>query len=242
MNIKKSFLVALAAVTAVASVSALAVSASYLGESTDAQHIVVEKDVPTVVTAVLDGKVGNALKVKTEFPVDAPEGEYYFFTALVADKEVEDAFDAVVKSDLKDVFEIGLMDAEGKGADEVAKNAKITFSTTKASAYNKVFAVSDDGNFVDMGAVDTDDGLTFTNDGYTRFVLAAVYDEPISDPDISKESKPSTPSTPSTPTPSTPVTPTGDNNTAATAAVFAVMGVVALGTVLATTKMKKSSK
>lgn len=241
MNIKKSFLVALAAVTAVASVSALAVSASSLGESTDAQHIVVEKDVPTVVTAVLDGKVGNALKVKTELPVGAPEGEYYFFTALVADKEVEDAFDAVVKSDLKDVFEIGLMDAEGKGADEVAKNAKITFSTTKASAYNKVFALTDDGTFVDMGAVTAEDGLTFTNDGYTRFVLAAVYDEPISDPDISKESKPSTPSTPSTPTPSDPVTPTGDN-TAATTAVFAVMGAVALGTVLATTKMKKTSK
>ena len=239
MNIKKSFLVALAAVTAVASVSALAVSASSLGESTDAQHIVVEKDVPTVVTAVLDGKVGNALKVKTEFPVDAPEGEYYFFTALVADKEVEDAFDAVVKSDLKDVFEIGLMDAEGKGADEVAKNAKITFSTTKASAYNKVFALSDDGNFVDMGAVKTEEGLTFTNDGYTKFVLAFVEDEKSSEPVSDPTSKPSTPSTP---TPSTPVTPTGDNNTAATAAVFAVMGVVALGTVLATTKMKKSSK
>lgn len=239
MNIKKSFLVALAAVTAVASVSAITVSASSLGVSTDAQHIVVEKDVPTVVTAVLDGKVGNALKVKTEFPVDAPEGEYYFFTALVADKEVEDAFDAVVKSDLKDVFEIGLMDAEGKGADEVAKNAKITFSTTKASAYNKVFALSDDGNFVDMGAVKTEEGLTFTNDGYTKFVLAFVEDEKSSEPVSDPTSKPSTPSTP---TPSTPVTPTGDNNTAATAAVFAVMGVVALGTVLATTKMKKSSK
>lgn len=241
MNIKKSFLVALAAVTAVASVSAITVSASSLGVSTEAVPVVVERGVPTLIKADLDGKVGNALHVKTELPANVAEGSYTFYTALVADKEIEAAFDAVVTSDIKDILELGMKDEDGKDVD-LTDNAKVTLSTSKTAAFNKVFGITEDGEFVDMGAVETDDGLTFTNDGYTRFVLAAVYDEPISDPDISKESKPSTPSTPSTPTPSTPVTPTGDNNTAATAAVFAVMGVVALGTVLATTKMKKSSK
>lgn len=238
MNIKKSFLVALAAVTAVASVSAITVSASSLGVSTDAQHIVVEKDVPTVVTAVLDGKVGNALHVKTELPANVAEGSYTFYTALVADKEIEAAFDAVVTSDIKDILELGMKDEDGKDVD-LTDNAKVTLSTSKTAAFNKVFGITEDGEFVDMGAVKTEEGLTFTNDGYTKFVLAFVEDEKSSEPVSDPTSKPSTPSTP---TPSTPVTPTGDNNTAATAAVFAVMGVVALGTVLATTKMKKSSK
>lgn len=238
MNIKKSFLVALAAVTAVASVSAITVSASSLGVSTEAVPVVVERGVPTLIKADLDGKVGNALHVKTELPANVAEGSYTFYTALVADKEIEAAFDAVVTSDIKDILELGMKDEYGKDVD-LTDNAKVTLSTSKAAAFNKVFGITEDGEFVDMGAVKTEEGLTFTNDGYTKFVLAFVEDEKSSEPVSDPTSKPSTPSTP---TPSTPVTPTGDNNTAATAAVFAVMGVVALGTVLATTKMKKSSK
>lgn len=238
MNIKKSFLVALAAVTAVASVSAITVSASSLGVSTEAVPVVVERGVPTLIKADLDGKVGNALHVKTELPANVAEGSYTFYTALVADKEIEAAFDAVVTSDIKDILELGMKDEYGKDVD-LTDNAKVTLSTSKTAAFNKVFGITEDGEFVDMGAVKTEEGLTFTNDGYTKFVLAFVEDEKSSEPVSDPTSKPSTPSTP---TPSTPVTPTGDNNTAATAAVFAVMGVVALGTVLATTKMKKSSK
>ena len=238
MNIKKSFLVALAAVTAVASVSAITVSASSLGVSTEAVQVVVEKGVPTRIEVDLDGKVGNALHVKTELPANVAEGSYTFYTALVADKEIEAAFDAVVTSDIKDILELGMKDEYGKDVD-LTDNAKVTLSTSKTAAFNKVFGITEDGEFVDMGAVKTEEGLTFTNDGYTKFVLAFVEDEKSSEPVSDPTSKPSTPSTP---TPSTPVTPTGDNNTAATAAVFAVMGVVALGTVLATTKMKKSSK
>ena len=262
MNIKKSFLVALAAVTAVTSVSALTVSASSLGESAEVVVINVDGGEETQAIATLDGGAGKKLYVKATLPAAAPAGEYAFHVAVVADKDTEDAFDAVVSSNVKDVFELTIRDAEGNAV-EFFKNVKVSIAlnlsslsakTTAAGAkdslltttanvfYNKAFSV-DGVTFADLGADAEEDVITFTTEGYTKFVLAHVENEiseesskePVSD--ASKEQ----PSTPSIPTPSDPVTPTGDN-TAATTAVFAVMGAVALGAVLAATKMKKTSK
>ena len=56
-----------------------------------------------------------------------------------------------------------------------------------------------------------------------------------------EEKNPSQPSTTPTPTP-TPSTPVQTGDSSATAAVLATAGVVALGTAVAATKLKKASK
>lgn len=262
MNIKKSFLVALAAVTAVTSVSAMTVSASTLGDSTEAISIIADGVNETEAIATLDG--GNkTVYAKVNLANDLAAGNYTLVVSVVADKATEEAFDAVVSSEFKDVFEISLKDANGNTVD--FNNIKVTFAkslngldvkstatgandsliaTTADVFYNEAYGV-DGVTFADLNAEVSNAALSFSTNGYSKFVLAYVNNE-TSESQVSTEepiSKPESQSQTdvSKPTPSTPTTPTGDN-TAATAAVFAVMGVVALGTVLATTKMKKSSK
>ena len=232
MNIKKSFLVALATVTAAVSVSAVAVSAVPMGTTyVDVPFTVVEGEAKTVTNDVFGKKVTVAI------PADSlAAGTQYFFQASpVADAALEAAFDAAVKADYSDIFEIAVRDDNGV----VTALENVTVTVAAEKGYDTVYKV-DGENFVAVNAIVGENGITFTVPNGTKVVLAKSIDEPSVQP--STPSQPSVqPSTPSQP--STPGTPaqTGDNG-AATATVFAVMGVVALGTALAATKMKKSAK
>ena len=215
MNIKKSFLVALATVTAATSVSAFAVSAATLGASFQDVSFSATGEAQTI-TASFDG-----VEVKAELPKTGKTGNFMFHVAFVADKDVENAFDAVVSNEAVDVIELSFLGSESGTAVSDFDGAKITI-TAKDKEYNAVYSYAD-GKFT---AVDASGNISFTKGAATKYVIAKV--------------KSGTPDTKPTPDPDKG-TKTGDN-TAATATVFAVMGVVALGTVVAATKMKKASK
>ena len=235
MNIKKSFLVALATVTAVASVSAVAVSAAESGASSTG-----ETALRVVAGDVTKGevKVDENTVVKVSVPADAlKEGEYIFKAAKVADAEMEKAFDAVVKSDLKGVYEVSVNNLDGTKTD--LKDVTVTVANDKG--YNAAYVKKADGTFEELVVETGENGITFTVANGSEVVLAKVAKQQESSEPSKVEPTSSNP-TPA-PQPSTPGAPTktGDN-AAATATVFAVMGVVALGTALAATKMKKSAK
>ena len=214
MNIKKSFLVALATVTAATSVSAFAVSAATLGASSQDVSFTATGEAQSVV-ATFDGA-----EVKVELPKTGKTGNFVFHVAFVADKDVENAFDAVTSNEAKDVVELSFL-AEGGAAVADFDGAKVTI-TAKDKEFNAVYSVAD-GKFT---AVDASGNISFTKGTATKFVIAKVKS---TTPDVKPNPEPDK------------GTKTGDN-TAATATVFAVMGVVALGTAFAATKMKKASK
>ncbi len=262
MNIKKSFLVALATVTAAASVSAVAVSAeSKLGLSSEDAPFAVN-DGKAVVSVDLEGGVGNKVTITATIDDESvADGEYFFHAALVADADLEKAFDAAYDNEYKDILELGFTDAEGKDAG--LKNVTIDVETDKEVGVNAAFVVEESGAFTRLDLTKTAKGVKFVGPHFSKYVLSALKDtEVVSTPDdVSTPGATSTVSTPETSkstdtkTSTTTTTTTTTSNAAAgsktvatsdsgatTAAVFAVMGVVALGTAFAASKSKKASK
>lgn len=232
MNIKKSFLVAVATVTAAVSVSAIAASAVPLGTTNVDVPFEVVAGEAKAVTADVYGK-----KVTVDIPADALTAGQYFFEALaVADSALESAFDQTVNADYKDIFEIAVRNEDGTIS--TLETVKVTVAADKG--YDTVYAVDGDSFKLVDSTVD-ENGITFVVANGSKVVLAKateITSDPISEP-VSQVSQVSQVSTPSSV--NSEPTKTGDNG-AATATVFAVMGVVALGTALAATKMKKSAK
>ncbi len=250
MNIKKSFLVALATVTA-ASVSAFAVSAANLGLTFEDKTVVVTAGQETVETFNLDG----GLKVTVAIPADSvKEGEYTLHTAVVADAQVEAGFDAVCTNDYKDVLEVAL-----KGEEDVATNVKVTVAADKG--YDVAYLVNVDGTFEQIQTANDENGMSFTVANGSKVVVAKkTADQKNDDKKDDSNGNNNTNNNGNNNTNNNTNNngsngsngnnanngkgnsiATGDNG-AATATVFAVMGVVALGTAVAATKMKKAEK
>lgn len=211
MNIKKSFLVALATVTAAASVSAIAVNAeTALGLSSEDAPFSVE-DGKAVVTVNLDGGVGNNVQVTaTVDSKEVADGEYFFHAALVADADLEKAFDAAFDNEWKTILELGFTDAEGKPA--ALKDVKIDVEADEAIAANAAFVVEESGDFTQLEFTATANGGSFVGPHFSKYILSALKDtevvskpegsisEPISEPtsDVSEISDVSVVSVPGT--------------------------------------------
>ena len=173
-------------------------------------------------------------------------GEGAFHAELFVDKDLEDLFTTttVLTEDQQieyfDLLEINFKNEAGEMV--YPENVKLSFKTSKATAYNNVY-IYDNGSFKLIGDMDG----TYPPH-FSRFVIAAIVPYEIIDPTSSQPSgiEPSqTSQTNYNPHPS--VTPggqdvkTGDNG-AATAVVFSIMAVAALGTSVVALKSKKASK
>lgn len=257
MNIKKSFLVALAATTAISSVSALAVSAAGVGFSTgevNETFTVVLNEDTTVETQLEDADV------KVTIPAGVlDEGEYTFSADIVVNADVQKAID-----------ELGLGETEilslyfTKGGEKVeVKSDKITVEV-ETTKYSYAYVYEDaTKKLTNLKATKDGDKLSFKAPHFSYYVLATAdkstdtlsSDIPGSGSNNGNVSQASNSSSTGTNTGTNATTSsstttgsttgsvtTGDTATATTVAVFAVMGVVALGTAVVASKMKKSSK
>ncbi len=254
MNIKKSFLVALAATTAISSVSALAVSAAGLGESTGKVEktvaIVADKD--ATVEAVLEDA-----EVKVTIPANAvEEDEYTFHADIVVNTDVQKAIDELNLGG-SEILDLYFTNKAGERVSFKDKNVTVEIATDK---YSYAYVYEDaDKKLTNLNATKSGDVLTFKAPHFSYYVLATkdVTTTTVVDNTTSTTSTASnttktgttTTTTSSTTTASSNTTTgkgdsvtTGDTATATTVAVFAVMGVVALGTAVVASKMKKSSK
>ena len=244
MNMKKKLIAALAAVTAAVSMSAVTANANKLGESTMDLNFDVTAGQPSIFTVTLDGTVGVTLDVTAEVPAGAlPEGKYAFHAELFVDKDLEDLFTTttVLTEDQQieyfDLLEINFKNEAGEMV--YPENVKLSFKTSKATAYNNVY-IYDNGSFKLIGDMD---GAYPPH--FSRFVIAAIVPYEIMPSDIEPSQTSQTSQTSYNPQPS--VTPggqdvkTGDNG-AATAVVFSIMAVAALGTSVVALKSKKASK
>lgn len=244
MNMKKKLIAALAAVTAAVSMSAVTANANKLGESTMDLNFDVTAGQASIFTVTLDGTVGVTLDVTAEVPAGAlPEGKYAFHAELFVDKDLEDLFTTttVLTEDQQieyfDLLEINFKNEAGEMV--YPENVKLSFKTSKATAYNNVY-IYDNGSFKLIGDMD---GAYPPH--FSRFVIAAIVPYEIMPSDIEPSQTSQTSQTSYNPQPS--VTPggqdvkTGDNG-AATAVVFSIMAVAALGTSVVALKSKKASK
>ena len=245
MNIKKSFLVAFAAVTAVATVGAASVSAATLGQSgseaTDTKEVAKGQD------ASFEVKV-EEMNIAVNVPADAAEeGEVTFHAAVVTDVDIQKAADDL---GLKESAILDMYFTNADDAKVAVKDAKIQITTDK----NVVYAYAD-GKLTAVEATYEDGVLTFTKAADVEYyVLAKSEDEKSNDAndaskdDTKKDNNNGTNNTNTTGDNKTVdnnnngTVTTGDTATTTTVAVFAVMGLVALGTAIAASKMKKSSK
>ncbi len=241
MNMKKKLIAALAAVTAAVSMSAVTANANKLGESTMDLNFDVTAGQPSIFTVTLDGTVGVTLDVTAEVPAGAlPEGKYAFHAELFVDKDLEDLFTTttVLTEDQQieyfDLLEINFKNEAGEMV--YPENVKLSFKTSKATAYNNVY-IYDNGSFKLIGDMD---GAYPPH--FSRFVIAAIvpYEIMPSDIEPSQTSQTSYNPQPSV-TPGGQDVKTGDNG-AATAVVFSIMAVAALGTSVVALKSKKASK
>ncbi len=241
MNIKKSFLVAFAAVTAVATVGAASVSAATLGqsssESTDTKEVVKGQD------ASFEVKV-EEMNIAVNVPADAAdEGEVTFHAAVITDVDIQKAADEL---GLKESAILDMYFTDADDATVAIKGAKVQITTDK----NVVYAYAD-GKLTAVEATFEDGVLTFTKDADVQYYVLAKAEEEkqneIAPADDKKDNNNGT-NTNTTGDNKTVdnnkngTVTTGDTATTTTVAVFAVMGLVALGTAIAASKMKKSSK
>ena len=187
MNIKKGFLTALAAVTAVTSVFAMTVSAAPLGDSTgniDIINVTADGINKTNAIASIDISSGKRIYIRTTLPAKLSAGDYRLMISSVADKRTEDAFDTAVENTAKDIYEVTLQESDGNDVSvnniEVVisetldgLDTKPTESDTANVLYNKAFGI-DGVTFADLNAKTSKDNITFETNGYSRFVLANV--------------------------------------------------------------------
>ncbi len=240
MNIKKSFLVAFAAVTAVATVGAASVSAATLGqsssESTDTKEVVKGQD------ASFEVKV-EEMNIAVNVPADAAdEGEVTFHAAVITDVDIQKAADEL---GLKESAILDMYFTDADDATVAIKGAKVQITTDK----NVVYAYAD-GKLTAVEATFEDGVLTFTKDADVQYYVLAKTEEekqndiaPVDDKkDNNNGTNANTTGDNKTVDNNNGTVTTGDTATTTTVAVFAVMGLVALGTAIAASKMKKSSK
>lgn len=240
MNIKKSFLVAFAAVTAVATVGAASVSAATLGqsssESTDTKEVVKGQD------ASFEVKV-EEMNIAVNVPADAAdEGEVTFHAAVITDIDIQKAADEL---GLKESAILDMYFTDADDATVAIKGAKVQITTDK----NVVYAYAD-GKLTAVEATFEDGVLTFTKDADVEYYVLAKAEEekqneiaPADDKkDNNNGANTNTTGDNKTVDNNNGTVTTGDTATTTTVAVFAVMGLVALGTAIAASKMKKSSK
>lgn len=242
MNIKKSFLVAFAAVTAVATVGAASVSAATLGqsssESTDTKEVVKGQD------ASFEVKV-EEMNIAVNVPADAAdEGEVTFHAAVITDVDIQKVADEL---GLKESAILDMYFTDADDATIAIEGAKVQITTDK----NLVYAYKD-GKLTAVEATFEDGVLTFTKAADVEyFVLAKSEEEKqneIAPADDTKKDNNNGANNNTTGDNKTVdnnnngTVTTGDTATTTTVAVFAVMGLVALGTAIAASKMKKSSK
>lgn len=232
MNIKKSFLVALAGATAVASMSAVAVSAATPGQSSDS---VIDINVTEGQPATGTLSTENGTEITVSIPAGVVSGNIKFYAAVKADANAQKAIDDLGAS-ASEILDMYFTDANGSVLDMTGKGIEVSFK----GDYNKVYLF--ENTLQEQDAKVENGVLTFTAPHFSTYVLAKIADNTPSNP-----STPDNPSTPATPSnPSTPAdnntTKTGDNGVATTAIVFSTMALVSLGTVVVATKLKKKAK
>ncbi len=246
MNIKKSFFVALAAVTAISTVSAVAVSAAELGksesETTQTKTVDPEKDTD------FDVKV-NDVEIDVTVPAGAAEaGDLTFHADFVtASPDVKAAIDAL---SIKDADVLDMYFTNEKGDRVSFQDKKLTVKV-KSTKYIESYVYEDaDKKLTKLGATKETDGLKFVAPHFSYYVLekTTTTSQASSTSSQSSTNKSGTTGSTSSSTGTTSNTgkgdsvTTGDAATASTVAVFAVMGIVALGTAVVASKMKKTSK
>lgn len=249
MNIKKSFLVALAGATAFATMSSFAVSAATPGYSDGA----VEEQAASEQVTVTEGEATTGtvelesadITVDFEIPADAVEADsaLIFNVAAVTDLGVIDLVDSI--DEIKDFKTLDLFftDENGDIVDMVGKNVVVTI---KATGYNTVYYFNG-RSFEDMGAEVGEGTLTFTAPHFSTYVLANVETE-TDEPSNEESSNDDATVTPGTSTDSNNngsnggTTQTGDNGFVTTIVIFSIMAVISLATAVVATKAKKSSK
>lgn len=198
MNIKKGFPAVLAAVTAATSISALTVSAYPFGMSDGNGPVTVSiknGKMSSDALAVIDGGRGKKIHIQALFPDNAPDGKYIFTASVIADIDTETAFDAVIPNYIRDVIEVTVTDTNGNQVDffdniKISVSSKLIDPTAKTTStgannsyltsitnifYNKTYG-TDGYNFKELDTVIKNNVITFVSSGYTKFVLAHVYD------------------------------------------------------------------
>lgn len=234
MNVKKSFLVALASVTAVASLTAVSVSAVTPGAS---------DSTATVDITVVEGEAATGTVTPTEnaevtvtIPADTVKGNIKFNAAVKVDVDAQKALDSLdgIKVSASEILDLYFTDENGDIVDMTGKGVEVSIKTDK---YNTVY-LFDNGELKDLGAKYENGVLTFTAPHFSTYVLANVEALVPTTSDTSNTAS-------EVPTSSTPAnnntTNTGDNGFATTIAIFSIMAVVSLGTAVVATKAKKKS-
>lgn len=237
MNVKKSFLVALASVTAVASLTAVSVSAVTPGAS---------DSTATVDITVVEGEAATGTVTPTEnaevtvtIPADTVKGNIKFNAAVKVDVDAQKALDSLdgIKVSASEILDLYFTDENGDIVDMTGKGVEVSIKTDK---YNTVY-LFDNGELKDLGAKYENGVLTFTAPHFSTYVLANVEalvpSNPVSEP---SNETPAT-SNPTSEVPGNNTTNTGDNGFATTIAIFSIMAAVSLGTAVVATKAKKKS-
>lgn len=266
MNIKKSFLAALACVTAFTSVSAFAVSAATLGDSDGNNGATADVTVKKGEETKADVKLDNGETVQVVLPADAlEEGDVTVHIVETEEKDLDK-----IKTDNKfksaKVLDLYFTSADGTKLSS-EKKAVLAVDGTK---YNAVYILNDDGTLEEVSSVVEDGVLTFKVSVLAEGQKIVVAEkETVVEPSQNSTVEPSQNSTTnqssntnngtgantnnntnngntnnSTNNTSNngSATQTGDSGFKTTVAVFAVMAVVALGTAVAAAKSKKSAK
>ena len=197
-SFKHIFLTSLFAVTAATSISALTVSAYPFGMSDGNGPVTVSiknGKMSSDALAVIDGGRGKKIHIQALFPDNAPDGEYIFTASVIADIDTETAFDAVIPNYIRDVIEVTVTDTNGNQVDffdniKISVSSKLIDPTAKTTStgahnsyltsitnifYNKAYG-TDGYNFKELDTVIKNNVITFVSSGYTKFVLAHVYD------------------------------------------------------------------
>lgn len=249
MNIKKSFLVALAGATAFATLSSFAVSAATPGYSDGA----VEEQVASEQVTVTEGKATSGtvefentdIAVDFEIPADVVEAGSVleFNAAVVTDPAVMDLAESI--DEIKDyqVLDLFFTNEDGVVIDMAGKNVVVTI---KVSGYNAVYYFNGT-SFEDMGAVAGEGTLTFTASHFSTYVLANVEtsnDDDNVTPGTSTDNNNNNNNSNNNNNNSNNAgtTQTGDNGFVTTIVIFSIMAVISLATAVVATKAKKSSK
>lgn len=218
MNLKKSFLVALAGATAVAMTGVVA-SAADLGQSNDS--FVAETGVATEGTVLLNNDVALSFSIAADVVENGTE--VVFKATQIADDEKKYE-DAIKATGIAEVFDYAVMDLSFENADgEDLGLTNITLSLSNGD-FNAVFVAEEDGKLTKL---DLKDG-SFVAPHFSTYVFAKVSES---------TNTPVVPSNPQEPT--TPGVTTGDN-AMTTMLIFASVAAVSFGTVIVASKARKS--
>lgn len=218
MNLKKSFLVAIAGATAVAMTGVVA-SAADLGQSDDI--FFVEAGKATEGTVLLNNSVAISFTIGADV-LEVGTTTVVFNATQIADDEKKYE-DAIKATGVAEVFDYTVMDLSFENVDgEDLGLTNITLSIENGD-FNAVY-VEEDGKLTKL---ELKDG-SFVAPHFSNYVFAKVSEG---------TEQPSEPVTPSEP--AEPGVTTGDN-AMTTMLVFAGVAAVSLGTVVVASKARKS--